>query len=130
MEFSVQTPLAIATSLSFKRRGVEAKLVVGAPRDTGSAPNEKLVTILAQAHRWFEQLVSGEAETVDQIAARENLDASDVGRTMQLAFLAPDMVEAILSGRQPVELTAQRLKRPGVLPLDWDAQRRLLGFRA
>ncbi len=120
----------ITTPLKLKRRGVEAKLIVGAPQEVGAAPNAKLVALLAQAQRWLDLLVSGEPETVDQIARREKLDASDVGRTMQLAFLAPDMVEAILTGRQPVELTAQRLKRLGVLPLDWDWQRRLLGFRA
>ncbi len=47
---------------------------------------------------------------------------------MPLAFLAPDIVEAILDGRQSVELTAESLKRLPALPTDWDAQRRLLGF--
>ncbi|NKB48598.1 MAG: hypothetical protein GKS02_04440 [Alphaproteobacteria bacterium] len=49
---------------------------------------------------------------------------------MQLAFLAPDITEAILAGRQPVELTAHRLKRIGALPLEWGHQRALLGFSA
>ena len=48
----------------------------------------------------------------------------------QLAFLAPDIVEAILAGRQPVEFTANRIRRVGTLPLDWDDQRRRLGFTA
>ena len=45
-----------------------------------------------------------------------------------LAFLAPDIVEAIIEGRQPVELTAARLKRMRHLPASWAEQRRFLGF--
>ncbi len=63
-------------------------------------------------------------------ARRDGIDASDVRRNIQLAFLAPDIVEAILAGRQPVELTARRLRRIGALPLEWDHQRCRLGFPA
>jgi hypothetical protein len=47
---------------------------------------------------------------------------------MRLAFLAPDIVEAILDGRQPLELTAERLIRNSRLPISWPEQRRALGF--
>ena len=47
----------------------------------------------------------------------------DVSRSLQLAFLAPDLVEAILDDTQPIALTAERLKRAGELPLLWDEQR-------
>ena len=47
---------------------------------------------------------------------------------LPLALLAPDIIEAILDGRQPTELTAVRLKRLRQLPLDWLQQRRHLGF--
>jgi hypothetical protein len=47
-----------------------------------------------------------------------------------LVSRAPDIVEAILAGRQPIELTAERFRRIGALPLEWDRQRRLLGFPA
>ena len=53
---------------------------------------------------------------------------ADISRVLPLAFLAPDIVEAILDGRQPPELTAARLKRMRNLPLDWQQQRRYLGF--
>lgn len=122
--------IALTDVLLLRRRGVEAKLIIGASRDASAVPDERLVLALAQAHVWFDQLASGEVASVSQIAARERIDASDVGRSIQLAFLAPDVIEAILAGRQPVSLTAQRLKRIGGLPLDWDGQRRLLGFRA
>ncbi len=62
------------------------------------------------------------------LAERNGSHESDISRILPLAFLAPDIVEAILDGRQPVELTAESLKRLPALPTDWDAQRRLLGF--
>jgi len=45
-----------------------------------------------------------------------------------LAFLAPDIVEAILRGRQPIKLTPEKLKRLRNLPKSWEEQRKLLGF--
>jgi len=52
----------------------------------------------------------------------------DVSRFLPLAFLAPDIVEAILAGRKPVELTSKKLKRLRNLPKSWEEQRQLLDF--
>ena len=60
-------------------------------------------------------------------ARRAGAHVGDVSRSLPLAFLAPDLVEAILDGTQPVALTAERLKRAGELPLLWDEQRAMLG---
>jgi hypothetical protein len=75
-------------------------------------------------------LARGKIESAREIARRDELHPSEVSRTIQLAFLAPDIVEAILAGRQPVELTPRRLMRIGELPLEWHRQRRLLGLHA
>jgi hypothetical protein len=75
-------------------------------------------------------LLAGQVRSVTDIANTEGVDRSDVGRVLQLAFLAPDIVEAIVLGRQPVTLTARGLGRLVALPLDWTEQRRLLGFQA
>ncbi|PJK27391.1 hypothetical protein [Minwuia thermotolerans] len=56
------------------------------------------------------------------------IDRSKIGRVLQPAYLAPDIAEAILDGRQPSELTAHWLKRMAGLPLDWAEQRKALGF--
>jgi hypothetical protein len=50
--------------------------------------------------------------TVEEIAAAENINASYVGRILRLTLLAPDIVEAILDGRQPAGLTLAVLMRP------------------
>ena len=80
-----------------------------------------------RTHRWFDELARGEAGSAREIARRDGIDASEASRTTQLAFLAPDIVEATLAGHQPVELTAWHLTR-GVLLIDWQRQRGILGF--
>jgi len=93
-------------------------------------PDETLIALLVRAHRWFDELAAGKVSSSREIARREGIDPGDLARTIQLVFLAPDIIEAILAGRQPVELTPRRLKRIGTFPLCWDRQRQLLGFSA
>ncbi len=63
-----------------------------------------------------------------ELAKHHGVDRTDVGRGIPLSFLAPDIVEAILDGSQPTEMTAARLKRVRDLPLSWAEQREILGF--
>jgi len=65
------------------------------------------------------------ALSISDIARSEGADVGDVSRSLQLAFLAPDLVEAILNGTQPVALTCERLKRAD-LPLLWKDQQAAL----
>ena len=119
--------IAIDLPVSIRRRGVETRLLIenaAAP----TRPDEKLVELVVQAHRWFDALKSGATASVHEISARDHINAGDVSRILPLAFLAPDIVEAILDGRQPTELTAARLKRMRDVPLDWQQQRAYLGF--
>ncbi|MGE0665789.1 MAG: recombinase family protein [Sphingomonadales bacterium] len=120
--------VTLTTPLQLKRRGVEARLVIADTAQT--APDKALMEVIAQAHCWMQQLVSGKAKTIRDIASRDAVDESDVSRFLPLAFLAPDIVEAILAGKQPSDLTAEKLKRIRSLPHAWDDQRRLLGFPA
>ena len=62
------------------------------------------------------------------LANGHGVDRGNVSKTLPLAFLAPDIVQDIFDGRQPLELTASRLKRIGELPASWAAQRQLLGL--
>ena len=122
--------IALTAPLRLKRRGVEAKLVLRAGQGEAAAPDKYLIALVVRSHQWFSQLAGEAPQSIQEIAQREGVDASDVGRALQLAFLAPDIVEAILAGRQPVDLTARRLRRIGALPLIWERQRRRLGFSA
>jgi hypothetical protein len=58
------------------------------------------------------------------------VNASYFTRVLRIAYLAPDIIEAIVEGRQPPDLTANKLVRLKKLPLSWPDQRQALGFPA
>jgi hypothetical protein len=111
-----------------RRRGVEARLIVGNGRDSEPRPDTALITLIAKAHQWLNALVHGSVHSITELAAGENEDRNEISRYLPLAFLAPDIVENILRGTQPVDLTVEKLRRIGSLPHQWDEQRSLLGF--
>jgi len=98
----------------------EMRLPDGAPspRRTDSA----LVKALARAFRWKRMLESGEFATVAELAEREGIAPSYMTRVLRLTLLAQDIVEAILDGRQPEEITLSGLMR-GV-PMEWAFRQR------
>ncbi|MCH8999115.1 MAG: recombinase family protein [Proteobacteria bacterium] len=112
----------------FKRRGVEMKLVITDERERPPAPDPHLIAAVAKGRHWFAQIRDGEVRSVRDLAERHGVNQGDVSRILPLGLLAPDIVEAILAGRQPIELTAKRLKRIRDLPVSWAEQRRVLGF--
>ena len=116
--------------LRLKRRGVEARLVVGGDAEPVSNPDTALIALIAKAHRWCDQMTDGSTASITELAVRENEDRNEISRHLPLAFLAPDIVEKILKGIQPVDLTAEKLRRLGSLPYRWDEQRAVLGFTA
>ena len=73
-------------------------------------------------------LTEEEGWSIDKLAEHSSMDASNVTRYLPLAFLAPDIVEAICNGTQPIDLNVERLKKMGPIPADWAHQKRLLGF--
>ncbi len=121
-EFRLDLPVTL------KRRGVETRLVIAGDRERPPAPDPHLIAVVALGRQWFDQVRLGEVASVRDLVARHGVDQGDVSRILPLGLLAPDIVEAILAGRQPVELTARRLKRIRDLPLSWAEQRRVLGF--
>ena len=82
---------------------------------------------LVRGRIWFEQLTAGEMASLQAIADREGVSARYVSRLLPLAFLAPDIVELILQGHHPVDLSAARLTNRLDLPLDWAEQRARIG---
>jgi len=114
--------IAIEAPLRIARRGVETKLVIEADgvADAERAPDTALIKAVARGHAWFDDLASGRATSMSEIAAREGVSARYVGRLLDLAFLPPKLVEDILDGRQPVDMTADGLTRVE-RPLLWSA---------
>jgi len=84
--------------------------------------------LLTKANRWFEALRSGDHDSILSIAQEHRQASRDVTRTVYLAFLAPDIVERISRGEQPIGLGVRRLMAMSPLPMDWAEQRRVLGL--
>ena len=117
--------LTVHIPLTVRRRG--GRKVVIAPDGT-EAPviatariDSTLVKALARAFRWRRMLESGVVSTVGEIAVREKINKSYVSRVLRLTLLAPQIVEAILDGRQVPEMTLPMLMGP--FPVEWDRQR-------
>ena len=84
-----------------------------------------LVKALARAFRWKRMLDSGEFATIAELAEREGIAPSYMTRVLRLTLLAPDIVEAILDGRQGPEVTLAQVLEP--LPAVWRGQNETLG---
>ena len=112
--------------MKIKRRGVEMRLVIAG--GISSRYDPALIKVVARARTWFDELQTGLAKYPHDIAKRYNVSVRYVGQLLPLAFLAPDIVEAIVAGQQPANLTADTLIKRIALPADWSEQRRILGF--
>jgi len=120
--FTVTTPIRMV------RRGGELRLVLQGAAAPARRPNPQLLRELISARvRVADYIGSRGATSISELARREGIDVADASRSMQLAFLAPDLVERILDGEEPEGLTATQLKTIGELPLLWAEQRQLLG---
>ena len=115
----------LTISARLKRTGIEMRLVV----EDGSAPaniDPVLVRLLVRAHAMRARQLKEPSLTLTEIATEEGISSSYATRLLRLAFLAPEIVTAILNGKHPPQLTANRLMDDTRLPLDWTAQRELL----
>jgi site-specific DNA recombinase len=121
--------IVLSAPLEFRRRGVETKLVLPATfqLDEPSRLDPALLKAITRGRLWFEELAAGRAASIQAIADREGVTQRYVSRLLPVAFLAPEIIEAILQGRQPADLSAARLTNQIDLPLDWAEQRELLG---
>jgi len=118
--------LNIVINSHLLRCGKQVKLVLGTSTDEQREANAKLVDMIAKPRRWYEGLTSGKYPTLRAISNEENLDKSYVRRLLSLAFLAPDIVERILTGDHAATLTPERLRKACPLPVRWEDQRAML----
>lgn len=112
-----------------QRHGKEMKLLIHDPATTAHV-DTSLVRLVARAHDIQNRLNQDPTITVHDIARKESLGAPYIYILLRLAWLAPDIVTAIVNGRQPLGLSAMKLMRlTAKLPGNWASQRTLLGFR-
>jgi hypothetical protein len=79
-----------------------------------------MIKALARAFRWKHMPASGEFVTIAELAAREGFAPSYMTRVLRLTLLAPEIVEAMMDGRQGLEVTLARVLEP--FPIGWQAQ--------
>ena len=94
----------------------------GAKSGQGTATDPTLVKALARALFWQQLLDTGRVTNVAELAAAEHIDRVRIQKTLKLARLAPELIEDIARGREPVGLSLEFFIRRE-LPNDWDAQR-------
>jgi site-specific DNA recombinase len=119
--------IELTTAVDYRRRGVGTKLLLPG---LGQQSQElrcdpALIKAIARGRAWFEELATGRARSLQDLAQRDGITRRYIRRLVDVAFLSPELVEAILQGRQPVKLTATRLTELD-LPLDWTEQHKLL----
>ena len=110
------TALILKSSYVLRRRGVEAKMILN---EQAPKVDKLLLRNVALGHAWFEDLKNG--ITIRQIAEREFITRQRAVAIIELAFLAPDIVQDIVEGRQSPTLTEDaliKLRRPAL----WDQQ--------
>ena len=87
---------------------------------TRTRPDSALLKALARGFRWKKMLQEGNYQTLEEIANAENINPSYISRLLRMTLLAPELVEAILAGRQPAALTMARAMQP--FPTEWQRQ--------
>jgi hypothetical protein len=118
--------ITVRIPISIRRRGGRKLILApdGTP-DTSATDrrhiDNAMIKAIARAFRWREMLENGTHATIAEIAAAEKINESYVGRILRLTLLAPDIIEAILGGRQPAQMTLAVLMRQ--FSVLWSAQR-------
>jgi hypothetical protein len=120
--------VTVRVPMTFRKRGGRKRVIAPDGQPSWAPPRARIdntmVKALARAFRWRRMLESGAVATVTEIAAREKINASYVSRVLRLALLAPEIVEAILDGRQGAGVTLPVMM--GRFPVEWDRQRTTL----
>ncbi len=122
--------ITVRIPITIRRRGGRKLVIAPDGTNVTAVPiyrhiDNAMVKAIARAFRWREMLEDGTYATIREIATAEKINESYVGRVLRLTLLAPDIIEAILGGRQPSEMTLAGLMRP--FPVGWRDQSHILG---
>src|SRR5439155_25931316 len=118
----------LSLPVRLRRAGREIRMVIdGIDRLVTAKPNARLVKLLLRARRFNAALTQAEGIAFAVLAQRQGVSRSYFTRLVRLSYLAPDITQAILDGRQPRDLTPEKLLAHSRLPLAWHDQRIVLG---
>ena len=119
--------IQITYPIRLQRTAHDIRLVI--PAATGEPEagqrNAALIKFIAQGRKWYRQITRGEHTTFRSIGKAEGVTERYVARVIRGSLLAPDIIQRVLEGRQPVTLSVQKLKKP--FPSDWTEQRKFFG---
>lgn len=132
-EYQSQSSAVTFVPLTIKRRHTR-KLLIAPPGQEDAKVRSSfdlpMIRTIGKAFYWQKLLDSGEVANATELARQLKLEPGWVAEVLRLTRLAPDIVQAILDGRQPRHLNLHAIRgRQADVPVDWDEQRRLLGFR-
>src|ERR1700674_4807986 len=116
--------LILSVPARLRRAGMEIRMLIdGTDPFAAVKPDARLIKLLVRAHRFNTTLVQSDGVAFAALALHEGVSRSYFTRVVRLSYLAPDINQAILDGRQPRDLTAQKLLAHSRLPLGWHDQR-------
>jgi DNA invertase Pin-like site-specific DNA recombinase len=119
----------LSVPVRLRRSGRAITMLIDGTDPFGAAkPDARLIKLLIRASRLNAALVRSDGASFAALAEREGVSRSYFTRLVRLSYLAPDIKQAILDGRQPRDLTADKLLAHSRLPLAWNEQLTLLGF--
>lgn len=117
--------MTVCVPMTFRKRGGRKQIIAPDGHPSWSPPRARIdntmIKALARAFRWRRMLETGVVATIREIAAVEKINESYVSRVLRLSLLAPEIVEAILDGRQAEGMTLPILM--AVFPMQWEMQR-------
>jgi hypothetical protein len=119
--------ITVRIPMKWKRRGGRKVIIAPGGRDAWvpakPRPDEALIRAFVRAHQWKRMLDEGRYRSAGELAETEGVTRSFVNRMLRLSLLSPDIVEAILEGRQPKGMQLEELT--GTMPSAWEEQRKL-----
>jgi hypothetical protein len=122
-------PQILSVPVRLRRAGREITMRIDGTDPFATAkPDARLIKLLIRAGRFNAALVGSAGVPFAALASREGVSPSYFTRLVRLSYLAPDILQAILDGRQPPDLSADKLLAHSRLPLAWWDQRAVLGF--
>ena len=108
---------------------MEMKLLIqGTTGPACREPDRSLLRLLGQARRFNDMVMNERGKTITDLAAEAGVSPSYFTRVYRLSFLAPTIVKTILQGREPAELTANKLMLTRKLASAWSGQHHQLGL--
>jgi len=119
----------LSMSVRLRRAGRAIRMwIEGTAPFATAKPDARLVKLLIRARQFNATLLGSDGVPFAALAKREGVSPSYFTRLVRLSYLAPDITEAILDGRQPRDLTTDKLLAHSRLPLGWHEQRTVLGI--